>query len=84
MYKRQNQDGAVTVDLEPAAPGVLTAEFDMNLSSLSKQYITVTAADGNGSEIIKLRLDTYNNPVTAVSYTHLDVYKRQLPSPSVT
>ena len=79
-----NQDGAVTVDLEPAAPGVLTAEFDMNLSSLSKQYITVTAADGNGSEIIKLRLDTYNNPVTAVSYTHLDVYKRQLPSPSVT
>ena len=67
LDRTENYTGTLVERYEPQEYGsLLTSEEAENL----KEYLRAVVTDGTGSA---LQTDSY----TAVSYTHLDVYKRQ-------
>lgn len=55
----KSSDNSVTVNLSPAAEGVLTGEFDANISSLSNAFLNITANDSTNTSPLSFTLNTY-------------------------
>ena len=77
-----NKGGVVSEGSETLSPATGTAEGSKATASLGYRFVNWTDSEGNevgtAPEFIPEKVDGAYEGATSVSYTHLDVYKRQI------